>query len=109
MPRIDIYINYQLQATIKLDQPKIHIGRDPVCELQLPDERVSRLHAIIRTTPKGHEIEDRSTNGVKINGARLDGSQALNPGDAIFIQNHILMYQSDEAPAENLAATILAD
>ena len=109
MPRLDLYINYELQATDKLDRPEIRIGRDPECEVQLPDERVSRLHAIIRPTPVGHEIEDHSTNGIRLNGSKVIKSQTLNPGDAIFIQAHVLMYQSDDAPPENLAATVLAE
>jgi pSer/pThr/pTyr-binding forkhead associated (FHA) protein len=109
MPRLDLYINYELQATVKLDQPEIRIGRDPACEVQLPDERVSRLHAIISPKQQGHEIEDRSTNGIKVNGVKVEGTQTLNPGDVVFIQSHILMYQSDEAPPEEMAATMLAD
>jgi len=109
MPRLDLYINYELQATVKLDRSEIRIGRDPKCEMQLPDERVSRLHAIIRQIGEGHEIEDNSTNGIKLNGAKVVSTQALKPGDAIFIQNHILMYQADEVPPDDLKATILAD
>jgi len=109
MPRLDLYINYELQATVKLDRPEIRIGRDPECEVQLPDARVSRLHAIIRPADMGHEIEDCSTNGIKLNGVKVTGRQSMKPGDVVFIQAHILMYQSDDAPPENLAATVLAE
>ena len=99
MPRLDLYINYELQAAFQLEKPEVLIGRDPTCDVQLPDTRVSRVHAAILTDESGHRIEDRSANGVRVNGQKVESSQPLNPEDTLFISRFILIYQTDGAPS----------
>ncbi len=109
MPRLDFYVGYELQATIKLDKPKVSLGRDANCEIQMPDPKVSRVHALIQSVEDGHRIENKGANGTRVNNQRIEAPRDLNPGDAIFISSYILIYQSDEAPVEELASTVLAD
>ena len=60
------------------------IGRDPGCDLLVDHPSVSRQHALLRTTATGWEVSDLgSTNGTRINGWRVDATQALCPGDEI--------------------------
>ena len=108
MPRLDFYLNYELQATIKLEAAEVTIGRDPSCALCMPDERVSRRHAVIRASGDGHEIENHGANGTKVNGRKIDEPRALNPGDAVFISRYILIYQADGVPPAENASTVLA-
>ena len=108
MPRLDFYVNYELQASIKLDDAEVMVGRDPKCTVQIPDAKVSRKHAVITVDGDGHTIENFGANGTKINGKAIDAPCPLQPGDAIFISSYILVYQSDDAPAEELASTVLA-
>ena len=108
MPRLDIYVNYELQASVKLQTAEVRLGRDPQCEVHIPDELVSRIHAVIRERDDCHEIEDTSTTGTELNGSRLKAIHKLQPGDVIFISRSILVYQADEVePAAN-ASTVLA-
>jgi pSer/pThr/pTyr-binding forkhead associated (FHA) protein len=109
VPRLDFYLNYELQATIKLEARKVVIGRDPSCEICMPDEKVSRVHALIHSRDGGHEIENRGANGTKVNGHWLESVQSLAPGDAIFISRYILIYQSDDVPPAEDAKTVLVD
>lgn len=61
------------------------IGRDHSAHVHLRDERVSRLHARIRTIGAGFLLEDLgSTNGTLLNGAPVD-SEPLAEGDVISL------------------------
>jgi pSer/pThr/pTyr-binding forkhead associated (FHA) protein len=105
--RLDLYVNYKLQASMKLAEGETTIGRDHSCKVQIPDAKVSRMHAVIQPEGAGHEIENLGTNGTKVNGLRIENPKLLKPGDVIFISNYILAYQSDETPPESIAETLL--
>ena len=50
----------------------------------LDDANVSRKHAEIRPSGGSWTVRDLgSTNGVKVNGRRIEGAQSLKPGDVI--------------------------
>jgi pSer/pThr/pTyr-binding forkhead associated (FHA) protein len=69
-----------------LDRAEIGIGRRPGCDIVVPDQSVSRLHARIRAVPDGYLIEDAgSANGTWVNGVRLGGAQLLVEADVIGI------------------------
>jgi len=62
------------------------IGRDPVCEIRLNDESVSRRHASLRVDDAKVELTDQgSRNGVRVNGERIFGRVDLSPGDTIQV------------------------
>jgi pSer/pThr/pTyr-binding forkhead associated (FHA) protein len=107
MARLDVYVRFKLQASFKLETDKTMIGRDPRCAVQIPDGKVSRMHAVIYTESGGHEIENLGSNGTKVNGHLIRDSRLLMPGDVITISNYVLAYQSDETPTGNLDSTIL--
>jgi pSer/pThr/pTyr-binding forkhead associated (FHA) protein len=107
MPRLDFYVNYELQATFTLTGEEITIGRDSSSTVLIPDGRVSRTHSIIRAIGDRHEIENRGANGTKVNGVQIGAPQTLAPEDAIFISHYILIYQSDEIPPAEDAGTVL--
>ena len=107
MPRLDFYVNYELQATVRLDEGSVQIGRDPNCAICMPDPRVSRVHAVIEAGDGGHEIENRGTNGTKVNGRVIEKPHLLKAGDAVFISRYILIYQPDDAPVAENASTVL--
>ena len=107
MPRLDFYVNYELQASIKLEGADVVLGRASGCAVQIPDPKVSRRHAVIYTDQHSHTIENFGTNGTRVNGHKIDSRHPLQPGDAIFISSYILVYQTDDAPAEQLDATVI--
>lgn len=67
------------------------IGRSEDVAVRIRDRAVSRRHARLRCTPEGYVLEDlRSPNGVYINGERLGGVQALEPGDVLELGHTVL-------------------
>jgi pSer/pThr/pTyr-binding forkhead associated (FHA) protein len=101
MPRLDFYINYQRFVTFKLGQTGVLIGRAVDCDIQLPAEAVSRHHSrILPTQGGGFSIEDMSTNGTRVNAAMIEGRTPLQPGDRIYIEDYVLIFQADDAPPE---------
>lgn len=60
------------------------IGRRDDCELRLPSDSISRLHAEIRLTEQGIWIKDSgSTNGTFVNFHRISEERQLKPGDVV--------------------------
>ena len=61
------------------------VGRSRDCDVVVSDPNVSRRHAEVRRGEEGWSVVDLgSTNGVKVNGRRVDSTR-LKPGDRITI------------------------
>jgi Protein of unknown function (DUF3662)/FHA domain len=72
------------------------IGRSRDCEVVLDDPNVSRRHAEIRPSGGSWTVRDLgSTNGLKVNGRRLDPSraQSLHRGDELEIGTTRLTFE----------------
>ena len=68
------------------------IGRAPSCDLQIPDESMSREHAVVLADGGTHVLEDlQSTNGIKVNGKRVRTVE-LSHGDEIEIGQTRLVF-----------------
>jgi pSer/pThr/pTyr-binding forkhead associated (FHA) protein len=67
------------------------IGRSPSADIQLDDPTVSRRHALLVRRPEGElsVLDDRSLNGVFVNGERTDWSE-LTDGDELAIGRYRL-------------------
>jgi hypothetical protein len=62
----------------------VTLGRSRGCDIVLDDPNVSRRHAEVR--PRGGSwvlVDLRSTNGSRINGRDIEGSEVVRPGDEI--------------------------
>ena len=60
------------------------LGRSREADIVVDDANVSRKHAEIRPSGGSWTVRDLgSTNGVKVNGRRVEGPQSLKPGDVI--------------------------
>ncbi len=74
------------------------IGRSRAADLALDDAAVSRRHALlVRRDGAVHIVDDRSLNGVLVNGVRVSDA-ALADGDEIAIGRTRLRYMA-AAPA----------
>mgnify|MGYP001069956789 CR=1 FL=1 len=70
------------------------IGRSRDCDVVLPDANVSRRHAEVRPRGGGWIIADLgSTNGVAVNGVRIEQAHALRPGDEIELGTTTLTFE----------------
>lgn len=103
MPRLDFYADYKLFVKIRLEESDVLIGRSEECTVQLPDERVSRRHAVIRKDDGGYTIEDLSRNGTRVNARMVHEATPLAPGDRIYIERFVIVYQPDDAPVADLS------
>jgi len=56
---------------VRLRNTRTRIGRVDDCDVVLPDDEVSRSHAVIDARPGGWELVDRSSNGTYRNGERV--------------------------------------
>ena len=67
----------QLVRVDTLTQGVIKIGKVPSAHLQIDDESVSRMHAILEVDQAGavHVIDLGSTRGTFVNGHRIVGAQ----------------------------------
>lgn len=105
MPRLDFYVNYKLFVKVKLETTDVMVGRSSECTVQLPDERVSRRHAVIRKSGESYTIEDCSTHGTRVNDHLVSAPTVLQAGDRIYIENYVIIYQPDDAPEANPSPT----
>ncbi len=70
------------------------IGRSRECEIVLDDANVSRRHAEVRAQGGAWVLADLgSTNGVSVNGRRVDRPQVLSRGDRIELGTSLLTFE----------------
>jgi hypothetical protein len=70
------------------------LGRSRDCDLTLEDPNVSRRHAEVRPSGGSWIVRDLgSTNGIKVNGRRVDGPQSLKAGDVISVGTSELTFE----------------
>ena len=102
--------------TFDFTLPELRIGRDPQSDIRFDPERelvVSRQHARIVRQPDGRiTIEDnRSRNGLYVNGRRITGSTELSPGDEVQLGNNgpIFIFDLDPRPVPVAMPTQVID
>jgi Nif-specific regulatory protein len=75
------------------------IGRDPVNDVQVPSETVSRAHAIVEKDPEDPEawivVDLQSKNGVYLNGRRVQKNR-LTTGDELRLGEVALTFVEQE-------------
>lgn len=71
------------------------IGRDASCQVVVPQTEVSRHHVEIAPADSGYVLRDLSTNGVLVNGTRVEGSQLLARADVIRVGSEEFRFYAD--------------
>jgi hypothetical protein len=80
--------------TVALTREWTRIGRSLAADVRFDDPTVSRRHALIVRQPDGVRVlDDRSLNGVFVNGARIEG-KTLEDGDEILVGRYRLSFLS---------------
>ena len=84
------------------------IGRDAGSDVVVPRNEVSRRHAEVTPTDSGYVVRDMSSNGVYVNGERVQGSQRLARADVIRVGGEEFRFYADvenPTPASSSQAT----
>jgi hypothetical protein len=94
--------------TLALTREWTRIGRSLAADVRFDDPTVSRRHALVVRHPDGVRVlDDRSLNGVFVNGDRVEG-QLLSNGDEIVVGRYHLTFLrvpgADEAPPPGVDA-----
>lgn len=78
--------------TVALTREWTRIGRSLAADLRFDDPTVSRRHALIVQYPDGVRLlDDRSLNGVYVNGERVD-TRMLEDGDEVIVGRYRLRF-----------------
>jgi hypothetical protein len=90
---------------LPLSREWTRIGRSLAADVRFDDPTVSRRHALIVRQPDGVRVlDDRSLNGVFVNGTRVEG-RVLHDGDEILVGRYRLTFLSVPAPSEPAPAS----
>jgi hypothetical protein len=81
----------------RVPQGGLVIGRDPVCDIVLGGNDVSRRHATVKPSLYGYVLTDSSSNGTFVNGRRVEGAQVLGMGDVVRIGREQFRFEADPA------------
>jgi len=84
-----VWLRFQNQRDFELVSGVTIVGRGDGCQLVLDDPLVSRRHACFVVDDREITIKDLgSTNGVLVNGTRVEEMQVIVPGDQITLGRH---------------------
>lgn len=86
------------------------LGRDPVSDIHLPSQRVSRNHAHVQCVDGDYFVEDLgSRNGTFVNNQRVNGRMALTPTDRLAVGEFTFGLILSEADASNTADVVIRE
>ena len=92
------------QMVVPISREWTRIGRSLAADIRFDDATVSRRHAMVVDQAEGvRVIDDRSLNGIFVNGARVEWSP-LSDGDEITVGRHTLFYLDTAAVGAQMAA-----
>jgi pSer/pThr/pTyr-binding forkhead associated (FHA) protein len=92
------------QSVVPVQREWTRIGRSLAADVRLDDATVSRRHALIVHQADGTRVlDDRSLNGVYVNGRRVEWSP-LKDGDQIVVGRHTLYFLDTATVGQAVAA-----
>jgi predicted nucleic acid-binding Zn-ribbon protein len=89
-----LYDDGESAKTVALTREWTRIGRSLAADVRFDDPTVSRRHALVVRQADGVRVlDDRSLNGVFVNGERVEW-RALKDGDEIVVGRYLLVFAS---------------
>jgi hypothetical protein len=76
----------------------ITIGRDATADIVVAQTAVSRRHAQVMANSSGYVVNDLSTNGVFVNGEKVQSGHTLSRADVIRVGTEEFRFYADLAP-----------
>lgn len=87
---------------MELHEREVVAGRDPECDIVVPDEQVSRRHCLIQRTGKDYVVKDLgSSNGTLLNGRKITRA-TLSDGDEIRVGSAVIIFDRTPGKAFSL-------
>jgi hypothetical protein len=107
---LDILLDAEPKARMRLGATRLLIGRHPWNDVQLDHDSVSRHHAmLVRESGHWTVVDLNSTNGIRVN-ERAVRQQRLRHGDIVHVGRFRLVLNEGTAPPPSLpAVTDVAD
>lgn len=96
MPHLTFFRNGQPVMRNNLKSQVVTIGRDSSCDIQLTEEDISRVHALISWTDRKFILTDKSTNGTFVNEKSVQNHE-LKHGDTISISDWRIKFDEDDS------------
>ena len=89
----EAYLEHRDKKRTALDRP-VSLGRSSSCDIALNDTECSRRHALINPQAGGEVwiVDLGSTNGTLVNGSKIVGERALEPGDRIEVGGVVVTF-----------------
>jgi pSer/pThr/pTyr-binding forkhead associated (FHA) protein len=95
-------------VVVALSREWTRIGRSMAADLRFDDATVSRRHALVVSQAEGVRVlDDRSLNGVYVNGSRVEWSP-LSDGDEVAIGRHTLYFMDTSTVGSPAAESAVA-
>jgi pSer/pThr/pTyr-binding forkhead associated (FHA) protein len=96
------------QSVVPVQREWTRIGRSLAADVRFDDATVSRRHALIVHQADGTRVlDDRSLNGVYVNGRRVEWSP-LKDGDQIVVGRHTLFFLDSATVGQPVPAATAA-
>jgi pSer/pThr/pTyr-binding forkhead associated (FHA) protein len=110
LPAAGQYLAYEdagRTRIVPLEKEWTRVGRSLAADVRFDDPTVSRRHALIVRQPDGVRVlDDRSLNGVFVNGERVEW-RALRDGDEIVVGRYRLHFlEAEQAALDEAVAPI---
>ena len=103
------YVESGRQVVTPLFQEWTRIGGSLAADIRFDDATVSRRHALIASEAGGVRVlDDRSLNGIQVNGRRVEWSP-LTDGDEILIGRHAMYFMDTVSVPAQASQAVLAD
>ena len=106
------YIAFQQDdraVVVPVSREWTRIGRSLAADIRFDDATVSRRHALIASEDGGVRVlDDRSLNGIQVNGRRVEWSP-LTDGDVIAVGRHHLYFLDTVTAAKSAEPAALSE
>jgi pSer/pThr/pTyr-binding forkhead associated (FHA) protein len=106
------YVAFEQDGQVKVvpvSREWTRIGRSLAADIRFDDATVSRRHALIACEESGVRVlDDRSLNGIQVNGRRVEWSP-LTDGDEILIGRHTVYFMDTTKVATSAEQAAVAE
>jgi hypothetical protein len=92
----------------QIPEAGVVFGREAGSDVVVAQPEVSRRHATIAPGDSGYILQDLSTNGVWVNGTRVQGTQVLARADVVRVGSEEFRFYADVAPVAKTPPSVPA-